>query len=196
MFQACRPAGRRFYWVLAVLMAASGVRLAAREVSAREPEKPASYPEAKPRVAELAPRAALPTPQSGPTLTSVIDTVYTADGTPAQGVLIITWPAFVTASGASVAAGDLNVTLGANGALDVALAANAGSKPGTEKKDAAMLFLQNALSTVDAVAAREIVDPEKFKEGISRIIDGTVMCLNASSWCKQLPAANTQPSAR
>ncbi|MFZ0290826.1 MAG: hypothetical protein WAL65_17260, partial [Candidatus Sulfotelmatobacter sp.] len=111
MFQACRPAGRRFYWVLAVLMAASGVRLAAREVSAREPEKPASYPEAKPR-------AALPTPQSGPTLTSVIDTVYTADGTPAQGVLIITWPAFVTASGASVAAGDLNVTLGANGALD------------------------------------------------------------------------------
>ncbi len=170
-------------------MASSGVRLAAREVSAREPEKPASYPEAKPR-------AALPTPQSGPTLTSVIDTVYTADGTPAQGVLIITWPAFVTASGASVAAGDLNVTLGANGALDVALAANAGSKPGTEKKDAAMLFLQNALSTVDAVAAREIVDPEKFKEGISRIIDGTVMCLNASSWCKQLPAANTQPSAR
>ncbi len=73
MFQACRPAGRRFYWVLAVLMASSGVRLAAREVSAREPEKPASYPEAKPRVAELAPRAALPTPQSGPTLTNECD---------------------------------------------------------------------------------------------------------------------------
>ena len=29
------------------------------------------------------------------------------------------------------------------------------NKPGSEKKDAAMLFLQNALSTVDAVAARE-----------------------------------------
>jgi hypothetical protein len=58
------------------------------------------------------------------------------------------------------------------------------NKPGSEKKDAAMLFLQNALSTVDAVAAREIIDPEKFKQGISEIIDGTVTCLNASTWCK------------
>jgi len=71
-----------------------------------------------------------------------------------------------------------------------------GGKPGSEKKDAAMLFLQNALSTVDAVAAREIVDPEQFKDGISKIIDGTVMCLNASSWCKQQPAASTAPSAQ
>jgi len=72
---------------------------------------------------------------------------------------------------------------------------NSGNKSGTEKKDAAMLFLQNALSTVDAVAAREIIDPEKFKDGISKIIDGTVACLNASTWCKATPAANSQPSA-
>jgi len=71
-----------------------------------------------------------------------------------------------------------------------------GGKPGGEKKDAAMLFLQNALSTVDAVAAREIVDPEQFKNGISKIIDGTVLCLNASCWCKQQPAANAEPSAQ
>jgi hypothetical protein len=58
-----------------------------------------------------------------------------------------------------------------------------------------MLFLQNAISTVDAVAAREIIDPEQFKNGISKIIDGTVMCLNAFSWCKQLPGANSEPSA-
>ena len=49
-----------------------------------------------------------------------------------------------------------------------------GSKSGAEKKDAAMSFLENALATVDAVAAREIVDPEKFKSGVSKIIDGTV----------------------
>lgn len=42
----------------------------------------------------------------------------------------------------------------------------------------------NALATVDAVAAREIVNPEKFREGISKIIDGTVQCLNASTWAK------------
>ena len=57
-----------------------------------------------------------------------------------------------------------------------------GSKSGSEKKDAAMSFLENALATVDAVTAREIVDPAKFKNGISKIIDGTVECLNASTW--------------
>jgi len=57
-------------------------------------------------------------------------------------------------------------------------------KSGPEKKDAAMSFLESALATVDAVAAREIVDPEKFKDGISKIIDGTVECLNASTWGK------------
>jgi len=64
------------------------------------------------------------------------------------------------------------------------------SKSGAEKKDAAMSFLQNALAMTDAVAAREIVQPEKFKEGISKIIDGTVQCLNASTWAK----SSSQPT--
>jgi hypothetical protein len=68
-------------------------------------------------------------PQSGPALTSVVDTVYRADGSFAQGVLVITWPAFVAADGTAVAAGSLDVTLGANGALNVALATNAGAAP-------------------------------------------------------------------
>ena len=66
-----------------------------------------------------------------------------------------------------------------------------GSKSGTEKKDAAMSFLESALNTVDAVAAQDIVDPDKFKDGVSKIIDGTVECLNASSWAK----GSGQPSA-
>ncbi|MFZ0321923.1 MAG: hypothetical protein WAL56_22550 [Candidatus Sulfotelmatobacter sp.] len=68
-----------------------------------------------------------------------------------------------------------------------------GNKSGGQKKDAAMSFLQNALATIDAVAAREIVEPEKFRGGISMIIDGTVQCLNASTWCKQ-PTMTAQPS--
>jgi hypothetical protein len=40
------------------------------------------------------------------------------------------------------------------------------SKSGSEKKDVAMSFLENALATVDAVAAREIVDPDKFRNGV------------------------------
>ena len=70
-----------------------------------------------------------------------------------------------------------------------------GNKPGADKKDAAMSFLQNALSMADAVAAREIVDPEKFREGVSQIIDGTVTCLNASTWSKQAPTQGLQPTA-
>jgi hypothetical protein len=52
-----------------------------------------------------------------------------ADGTAAQGVLVITWPAFVAAGGTAVAAGATNVTLGTNGALNVVLAPNAGANP-------------------------------------------------------------------
>jgi len=195
MFQACRPTGRLFYWVLAVVVVvtASSLQGSAREEASAG--KPASSPTAKPRAAEVLPHATSPSPQSGPTLTSVIDTVFMADGTPAAGVLVITWPAFVTASGTAVAPGSLDVTLGTNGALDVALTPNAGKKPGAEKKDAAMSFLQNALAMADAVAAREIIDPDKFKDGISKIIDGTVECLNASTWCKQPPAGGTNPSA-
>ena len=73
--------------------------------------------------------AALPVPQSGPALTSVIDTVYMADGTTAQGILVITWPDFTAANGAAVAGGATNVTLGTGGALNVQLAANAGAAP-------------------------------------------------------------------
>jgi len=59
-----------------------------------------------------------------------------------------------------------------------------GSKTGAEKKDAAMSFLESAMTTVDAVAAREIVDPEKFRAGVGLVIDGVVQCLNASAWAK------------
>jgi hypothetical protein len=227
--------GRLFYWALILLMTVSGFRLAAFGAA----------------------------PQSGAATTTITDTVYMADGTAAGGTLIITWPAFVTASGTAVAGGTTNVTLGANGVLNVELVSNAGATPagvyytvvyqlgpgqvrteywvvptsspanlatvrtspgaglaaqpasiqyvnsalatkandsavvhvngtetisggktGSEKKDAAMSFLENALATVDAVAAREIVEPEKFREGISKIIDGTVECLNASTWAK------------
>jgi hypothetical protein len=47
-----------------------------------------------------------------------------------------------------------------------------------------MSFLENALAATDAIAAREIINPEQFREGISKIIDGTVQCLNATTWCK------------
>jgi len=97
-----RPTGRLCYWALAVV-AAVGFRATAWGAS--------------------------PVPQSGPATTTVADTVYMADGSKARGNLIITWPAFMTASGAAVAAGTTNTTLDTNGALSVALVPNAGATP-------------------------------------------------------------------
>ena len=129
MFQACRPVGRLIYLALAVVVASS-ILVAAREKGpTAKPERPTSSATAKPAAARALPGEVSPTPQSGPTLTNVIDTVYRADGTYAQGELVVTWPAFVEASGTAVSEGALNVTLGANGALNVALAANAGANP-------------------------------------------------------------------
>jgi hypothetical protein len=80
-------------------------------------------------------------------------------------------------------------------ALVAGIEAMFASKSGNEKKDAAMSFLENALQMSDAVAEREIVDPDKFRDGVSRIIDGVVECMNASAWAKgntQIPAAAKQ----
>jgi len=59
-----------------------------------------------------------------------------------------------------------------------------GTRTGAEKKDAAMSFVGAALSLTDAIASRQIVDEAKFKEGLSKVVDGTVECLNASLWAK------------
>jgi hypothetical protein len=61
--------------------------------------------------------------------TTVQDTVYRADGTPAGGSVLVSWGAFTTAGGESISAGTTSVTLGAGGALSVALAPNAGATP-------------------------------------------------------------------
>ncbi len=67
--------------------------------------------------------------QTGPATTAVTDTIYRADGTAASGTVLISWPAFTLATGASVPAGNSSVTLGAGGALNVNLVPNAGSTP-------------------------------------------------------------------
>ena len=61
--------------------------------------------------------------------TTVEDTVYYADGTPAQGTVIVSWNAFTTANGATIAAGNTSVMLGSGGSLTVSLAPNLGSTP-------------------------------------------------------------------
>lgn len=64
-----------------------------------------------------------------PATTRIQDVVYRADGTPAAGTLLISWPTFSTADGLAVAAGTKSVTLGSQGALSVALVPNTGANP-------------------------------------------------------------------
>jgi len=61
-----------------------------------------------------------------------------------------------------------------------------GGRSGAEKKDAAMSFVTAALQLSDAVTARHIVDEDKFKQGLSSLIDGVVLCLNSSTWSKSI----------
>ena len=59
-----------------------------------------------------------------------------------------------------------------------------GAKSGSDKKSAALNFVQSAISVSDAVANKEIADPAKFSDGLGKVIDGVVACLNASVWAK------------
>ncbi len=73
--------------------------------------------------------SSLPSWAQGPALTTVTDVIYRADGVPASGTLLISWPAFSTANGLAVAAGVNNVGLGSGGALSAQLAPNVGATP-------------------------------------------------------------------
>jgi hypothetical protein len=59
-----------------------------------------------------------------------------------------------------------------------------GSKSGDDKKSAALSFVSSAINMTDAIANKNIVDPNKFQGGLGKVIDGVVDCLNASAWAK------------
>jgi len=61
--------------------------------------------------------------------TAIVDVLYRADGTPARGTLLISWPAFTTAGGDAIAAGSMTVNLGASGSVQAAVFPNTGSTP-------------------------------------------------------------------
>jgi hypothetical protein len=53
-----------------------------------------------------------------------------------------------------------------------------------KKRMTATCFVSAALQLSDAVISRHIVNESQFKEGLSSVIDGVVLCLNASTWSK------------
>lgn len=59
-----------------------------------------------------------------------------------------------------------------------------GHKTGNDKKNAALNLAANTIQMTDAIAGNEILDPGKFQDGLSKVIDGVVQCLNSSVWSK------------
>ncbi len=67
---------------------------------------------------------------TGPTMTTIADVVYRANGQPASGTIMVSWPAFNTADNKPVAAGVLSIVIGAEGTVNFALVPNEGGDPG------------------------------------------------------------------
>lgn len=67
--------------------------------------------------------------QAAPAKTLISDVVYRADGSPATGTVLISWPAFVSADNRTVAAGNASFPIGSSGEISVQLVPNAGADP-------------------------------------------------------------------
>jgi hypothetical protein len=61
--------------------------------------------------------------------TQVTDTIYHADGTPATGTVLVSWPAFTTSYGDSIPTGSTSATISSGGVLSLPLIPNAGATP-------------------------------------------------------------------
>ncbi len=61
--------------------------------------------------------------------TAVQGVVYRADGTVAQGTMLVSWPAFTAVDGSAIAAGSTTATIAPDGSVSMTLAPNAGANP-------------------------------------------------------------------
>lgn len=64
-----------------------------------------------------------------PATTVIRDVVYRANGMPASGHVVISWPAFTTGEQRAVAAGSATVELGSGGVFEISLAPNVNATP-------------------------------------------------------------------
>ena len=60
-----------------------------------------------------------------------------------------------------------------------------GAKSGAQKQSTAIEFVGTAIGFAEGIAAKDIMDQEKFQAGLKKVIDGTVEMLNASVWYKK-----------
>jgi hypothetical protein len=62
--------------------------------------------------------------------------------------------------------------------------AEAGTRTGEQKREAAIAIVGAAINITDAIEAKDVIDSTQFTAGLGQIVDGVVVCLNASVWAK------------
>jgi hypothetical protein len=132
MHTISRPIGRFFVVLIVWLAWVTPRAVAADGAGLLPPEAPSAGGRHQLSVGNYALRSGLVKPRayfSALKLTQITDTVYYAGGQKAQGMLLISWPAFTTATQSVVVAGSLTVNLGPDGLFSAALAPTTGSTP-------------------------------------------------------------------
>ncbi len=115
---------------------------------------------------------------AGPATTIVTDVIYRADGTPAAGTMLISWPAFSTVDGKPVAAGNMSLSVGSGGNVMLALAPNEGANPAGTYYKVVLKLDDGTTSTEYWVIPRK--SPVKVSEVRSTIVPASVAVQMAS----------------
>ena len=124
--------------------------------------------------------------------TNVSGTVYRADGSLAQGTMLVSWPGFTAADGSAVAAGNMTVTIAADGSVSMTLAPNAGANPqgtyytvvyhmndGTVQKEY-WVVPQAATAAISAVRARVVPAAVAQQSVTQQYVDTSIGALQSS----------------
>jgi hypothetical protein len=124
--------------------------------------------------------------------TNVQGIVYRADGSLAQGTMLVSWPSFTAADGSAVAAGNTSVTIAADGSVSMALAPNVGANPqgtyytvvyhlndGTVQKEY-WVVPQAATATISEMRARVVPAAVAQQSVTQQYVDASISAVQAN----------------
>jgi hypothetical protein len=134
----------------------------------------------------------VPMPGHAIQTTNVQGVVYRADGSVAQGTLLVSWPSFTAADGSAVAAGNTTATIAMDGSVNLTLAANAGANPqgtyytvvyhmadGTVQKEY-WVVPQAATATISQMRARVVPAAVAQQSVTQQYVDTSISALQGS----------------
>ncbi len=124
--------------------------------------------------------------------TNVQGIVYRADGSVAQGSMLVSWPSFTAADGSAVAAGNTTATIAPDGSVNMMLAPNAGANPqgtyytvvyhmtdGTVQKEY-WVVPQAATATISQMRARVVPAAVAQQSVTQQYVDTSISALQGS----------------